>query len=228
VDSALEIGFTIAQEICMARKTQIFSTEFPYHVSARSVNRDWFFTPLVNVWKIMEEQLFFLHHAFGFRIHSFVLMANHFHLLVTTPQGNLSEGMNYFMRESSRQIGFLSHRINQTYGARYSRSLIEHPNYYLHAYKYIYRNPVQAGICQRVEHYRFSTLHGLLGFGHLLIPLELDRNLLADPEKTLAWLNNAPSEEHRLVVKRAMRKSVYRYPNDRKRSRPHELVSGDY
>ncbi len=124
----------------------------------------------------MTRQLYFVSHAFNLRVHAFVLMNNHFHLIVRTPDGNLSDAMRYFMRETSREITFVSGRINQTYGSRFHRSLLHSPLYYLHAYKYLYRNPVEAGLCELVEEYKFSSLQGLLGETWLDVPVREDDN----------------------------------------------------
>ena len=40
----------------------------------------------------------------GFRVHSFVLMSNHYHLLLETPQANLSEGMGWLQNAFNRRI----------------------------------------------------------------------------------------------------------------------------
>ena len=193
----------------MARSTSIISSEFPFHVSARCTNREWFKIPLPEVWEIMSEYLHFLHRGFFFRIHSFVLMSNHFHMLVRTPQGNLSEGMNYFMRETSRQIGFESKRINQIYGTRFHRTVIKNMHHYLHVYKYVYRNPIEAGLDDKVEKYPFSTIHGLLGRSRLIIPIEEDSTLFSSVHSTLTWLNTRPSEENYFEIQRALKRREF-------------------
>ena len=120
------------------------NSDFPFHITGRCINKDWFSMPLHEVWTIMSDQLYFLHHAFEFEILSFVLMSNHFHLMVRTPKANLADGMAYFMRETSRSIIKDSERINQTYGSRYGRCLIHSNHHLMNAYKYIYHNPVKA------------------------------------------------------------------------------------
>jgi REP element-mobilizing transposase RayT len=88
----------------MPRKTLIRSSEHPYHISARCINKDWFRLPIEDIWKIFEDYLCHVSHVYDLRIHSFVLMSNHFHLLASTPQGNIDKVMNYLMREVSRNI----------------------------------------------------------------------------------------------------------------------------
>lgn len=182
-------------------------TELPYHVTARCINREWFSLDMHVVWEVMVRHLFFVNFAFNLRIHAFVLMSNHFHMIVRTPDANLSQAMAYFMRETSRELTKLGNRENQTYGGRFHRSLLSSPLYYLHAYKYLYRNPVKAGLCRRVQDYPFSSLQGLLGETWLEVPVCEDDHWssLASRESTLLWLNAAPSEEHWDQVRTALK-----------------------
>ena len=213
----------------MPRKYLPINSEFPYHISARTNNQDWFSISLKTVWEIMSEQLFFANHAYGLKIHSFVLMANHFHLLATSPSGNLSSAMNYFMRETSRAISRESGRTNHVYGGRYHKSLISNSHYYFHAYKYVYRNPIEAEICQRAEDYEFSTLFNLLGREKTIIPLVEDTILFENLQSTLDWLNRKPAVDTKEKVKRALRKTVFAIGNDNGGcARPNNLLTSSY
>jgi len=209
--------------LSMPRKIFEKSSEFPYHVTARCINREWFCIPLNEVWGIMEDYLHFIVHSYGVKIHGFVLMNNHFHLLISAPQNNLSEAMNYFMRETSRALSREVGRINQTYGNRYYRSLIKSHHYYLHAYKYLYRNPVEAGLIQKPELYPYSTLPGLLGLQPLRIPLTEDPTLFDSIESTLEWLNLQPDEKDRESIRQALKRGVFEIPRERGTSKAHRL-----
>ncbi len=200
----------------------------PIHISARCINKQWFDLPLEQVWRIFENYLFFVHHAFEIEIISFVLMSNHFHLLVRVPQGNLSQAMNYFMRETSRQIGRDAGRINQTYGGRYFRCYIHSNNYFLSAYKYVYRNPVESGAAKKVEDYKFSSLYAILGGQHSMIPIAQDQLLFSDIAGTLHWLNAGRESSNYLAMKSALKKKKMEFGNDRKTRKPHILTTDLY
>jgi REP element-mobilizing transposase RayT len=161
------------------------------------------------VWKIMCRHLHFLSFGFNVKIHSFVLMSNHFHLLATTPEANLSQAMAYFMKATSTELTSAGNRINQTYGARHFRSIVEKNHYYELCYKYIYRNPVVAGLCDLVEDYKYSTLQGLLGQSRLDIPVCEDHLLFSNIESTLRWLNTPSTAENWEVVKSAMKRQRF-------------------
>jgi REP element-mobilizing transposase RayT len=171
----------------------------------------------------MERQLHFVAHAFDLRILAFVLMSNHFHLLLLALRGNLSEAMAYFLRETSRELTFSSCRLNQTYGGRFFRSNIRSSHYFLNCYKYVYRNPVEAGLTLQAEAYPWSTLNGLLGESHLQIPVYEDATLFSDVEGTLSWLNQRPKKENWLAVEKGLRRQVFTLPKDPNTKKPHEL-----
>lgn len=189
----------------------------PYHVTARCINREWFHLPIDHVWNIFSIYLHFAHYSFGLQIHSFVLMDNHFHMIVSTPEGNLDEIMNYLMREVSRNIARDSGRINQTFGGPYYWSLLQSPHYYLCAYKYVYRNPVEAGLIEKVEDYPYSTLSGIKGSNHLLIPVAHDDTFFNNPDSTLIWLNNSYPKQAKEDIRNALRKREFKFGLDKDR-----------
>lgn len=168
-----------------------------------------------DVWTIMSDYLYFISHAYNFRIHAFVLMQNHYHLLGSAPLGYLSPAMQYFLAQTSRQITKCAGRINHTWRARFFRCEIQTEHYYMHAYKYFYRNPVEAGVCERVEDYQFSTIPGLLGQRKLIIPVHSDDTLFSDISGTLDWLNTPTNPDYRDVIRRALRRSKFKLPRDK-------------
>lgn len=198
--------------LCMGRNRFICHTELPYHITARCINRDWFSVEPENVWRVMATHLHFIHLAFGIRIHAFVLMSNHFHLIASAPNGNLSEAMRFFMSESGRDLRTFSERINVTYGSRFHRSLLSNQLYYQHAYKYLYRNPVMAGLCERVEDYRYSTLRSLLGLEKMEVPVCDDTHWETWGSRfaTLEWLNTDPGHEDWEKIQKGLRRSVFK------------------
>ncbi|WP_407652951.1 transposase [Bdellovibrio svalbardensis] len=172
----------------------------------------------------MSNYLFFISTAYKIEIHSFVLMNNHFHLIARFPENNMSEAMNYFMRETSRVISRSSMRINQTYGGRYFRSAITKPHYLEHVYKYVYRNPIEAGLASNAEEYPYSTLSILLGKKNGIIPLIRDPRL--EPkllESTLRWLNKKPVSEDKEEVRKALRKPQFTLTTKAKNMFVHHL-----
>jgi hypothetical protein len=140
-------------------------------------------------------------------------MPNHFHLIASTPDADLDRVMMDFMRTITRTIQFISGRTGHIFGGPYRQSLIDSTRYFAHAFKYVYRNPVKGGICEKVEDYPYGTLSGLLGRQHLALPLFYPFDLGGfygipdeDSEDFLRWLNQPFPSEQEALVRRALGK----------------------
>ena len=195
----------------MSRKKFTCNPELPYHITARCINREWFSIDMPIVWKIMTKHLHFIHLAYNVRIVAFVLMSNHFHLIIRAPEGNLSEAMQFFMSQTGRDLRENSHRINRCFGGRFHRSLLTSHHYFNHAYKYLYQNPVVAGIAKLPEDYPFSTLPGLLGRAKLDVPIcdDISWESLDSRLATLKWLGREPDPHDWKKIKKALKKSEF-------------------
>lgn len=96
------------------------------------------------------------------RIAAYCLMPNHYHMLIQTPEANISRSMRhlngvYTQRYNSR------HRCDgQLFRGRYKSILIGTDSYLLQAVRYIHRNPLQAGLVQNLEAYKWSSHIGYL------------------------------------------------------------------
>lgn len=198
----------------MPKKHVIRDPEASYHVSVRCNNKDWFALPICEVWDIFERYLFFLHAGFCIEIQGFVLMNNHFHLLLRAPLQNLPEAMNYLLRETSRRIGERTNRLNHIYGGPYHWTIIREWRHLHIAYKYLYRNPVEAGLAEFVEEYPFSTLQLLLGKKHSLIPIKDPLEFADQPEELLFWMNYTWSSEQVEGVRKTLYKSEFKWPQN--------------
>lgn len=199
----------------MARKKLIRSAHFPYHVTARSNNREPFHADIETVWRILLESSFEISVLYQTQVHALVLMPNHFHLLATAPQEDLGIVMRDFMRSVTLAINRVSGRSGRVFGATYHWSLIDSPTYFCHALKYVYRNPVRAKLCPQAEDYPFSTLWGLLGNEHLIIPIyypyQWDHipRLPAGYDHLLKWINTPFKTEHEKVIQLGFRRATY-------------------
>ena len=195
----------------MPRRIVPFSNSYPIHINARAINKEPFNAPVNLVWQTMENYLSLVSRMYLLKIYSFVLMPNHFHLIVKPTQDNLGVALNYFMRETSKEIGRLTGRINQVYGGRAYKTVITSERHFLIAYKYVYRNPVKANLCRNVEDFPFSTLSFLTGRIKSVLPLEEDTQLFCPDfsQKTIDWLNTKPLERHENEVRLALRRRVF-------------------
>lgn len=209
----------------MSRPKYIPSTDLPYHITARSHNKDAFRLPPELMWPLVCDELTRLHFIHDFQILSFVLMPNHFHMITVTPKANLPEGMHSFMTHVSKQINAMTGNLNQNFGARHFRCLMTSHHYLLNAYKYVYRNPVKAGLCRRVEDYRYSSLQMYLGLQPIAYPLSEDCTLMNDIDSTLAWLNKTHSNSQWKDIRIALKHSEFKLPRKGGNKEPNELES---
>lgn len=176
-----------------------------------------------HVWSIMEDTLFLTQKCFDIKIHSFVLMSNHYHMILSAPQKNLSLAVGRFAQQTSLTIVKATGRINNLWAQRFHRCEITSLHYFYNAYKYVYQNPVRASICEKVEDYPYSTLHGLLGRAKLLVPVSDDAILFdGDFNKNLDWLNARPSDENSDAIRRGLRRQKFTLPKINSRLHPLE------
>lgn len=156
----------------MARSIRI---EFPgayYHVMARGNRREAIFR------NDKDRQLFVKTldetcARTGWRVHAWVLMSNHYHLLVETPEANLAGGMQWLQNTYTRRFN-TSHRAwGRLFGDRYKAVLVEGTGgyYYERLVDYIHLNPVRAKLVrprrgQSLLDYKWSSVaqgHALAG-----------------------------------------------------------------
>ena len=205
----------------MPRKTLIRSAVCPYHVTARSNNRepfDRFLFSLDSVWNELAQQCFEISILFGVQIHAFVLMPNHIHMLISTPNEDLGLVMQHWMRSGTRSLNLHSGHSGHIFSGRYHWTIIDSPTYYSHAFKYVYRNPVRAGLCESVQDYTFSTLSGLAGSRNLPFPIHYpfrkDNHIFIPDsfDEMVSWLNHPFKIEHLKAIQKAMNRTRYQPP----------------
>lgn len=198
----------------MPRKKLIRSSTLPYHVTARCNNRDPFFLSVPTVWRILLQELREVHDRYGCHVHAFVLMPNHFHLMISTPNEDLGIIMKFFMQSITKKINSKSRRIGRVFGARYHWSMIDNDHYLDCAFKYIYRNPVKAQLSPKVESYPYSSLRSLLEGAESMIPLSPVHGFQSlfpsdDVEGFVEWLNQPFPREEDEMIRKGFKKTIF-------------------
>ncbi len=103
--------------------------------------------------------------------HAYVLMSNHFHLLVCTPKGNLCEYMRHFNISYTAAFNRRHGRVGHLYQGRYKAILVDQDGYLLELSRYVQLNPIRiksyrgSAVGERIrylEGYRWSSLPGYL------------------------------------------------------------------
>ncbi len=193
----------------MPRKPLIRTAIFPYHITNRSNNKEHFYVKPDELWSICMEALEKTTKLFKCEIHCFVLMSNHYHLIVSTPEENIGDVMRYFQREVARQANKNSSRVNHFFGGRYKWSVIGSETYFWNAVKYVFRNPVEAGLCHRVEEFKYSSLNSVpKNFNWELTDVFYDRSKKIQLD--LEWLNKSFTELQKSAVSGALRRREFK------------------
>jgi putative transposase len=143
----------------MARQPRIDVAGIPQHVIQRGVNRSVCFLDDYD----RNDYLFSLHQAAeqrDCRIHAYVLMTNHVHLLVTgDAQGCVSAMMQSLGRRYVRKFNKRHDRTGTLWEGRFKSCLVDSERYVLTCYRYIELNPVRAGIVEKPGEYPWSSVH---------------------------------------------------------------------
>ena len=129
----------------MARSLRIQYPGAYYHVMARGNRREAIFLD-------DDDRRFFLKavsqacEMTGWRVHAWVLMGNHYHLFIETPEGNLVEGMKWLQNTYTRRYNVRHRAWGRVFGDRYKAVLVEGgaAHYYQTLVDYIHLNPVRA------------------------------------------------------------------------------------
>jgi len=130
----------------MPRKQRI---EFPgavYHVISRGNYRKELFLS-ENTGRAFERTIFETAQRCGWKLHAYVIMSNHYHLAVETPEPNLVEGMKWLQSTFATRFNRLRKERGHVFQGRYKSILIGEGRSLLRLVDYIHLNPVRAGIC---------------------------------------------------------------------------------
>jgi REP element-mobilizing transposase RayT len=95
--------------------------------------------------------------------HAYCLMTNHFHLLVETPEANLSRGMRQLNGLYTQRFNRAHERVGHILQGRYGAVLVERDAHLLELARYVVLNPVRAGLVGDAEDYPWSSLRATLG-----------------------------------------------------------------
>lgn len=167
----------------MARLARLSIPGYLHHVVQRGNNRQAIFASSAD-YEMMLALLFQNALKFGVAIHAYVLMGNHFHMLVTPDTGGgLSQMMQAVGRRYVRYFNDSHGRSGTLWEGRYRSTLIEAERYLLPCMAYIDLNPVRAGSVVDARDYPWSS------HGHYA-GLRVDRNL--QPHALFWSLGNTP------------------------------------
>ncbi len=140
----------------MARPLRIQYPGAFYHVTARGNEQKDIFKSR----RDREKFLSYLSSAssrYGAVVHCYCLMSNHYHLLLETPEGNLSQIMRHINGAYTTYFNIKRKRSGHLLQGRYKAILVEADEYALDLSRYIHLNPVKVGLVECPEQYDWSS-----------------------------------------------------------------------
>ncbi len=127
----------------MARPLRIEFAGALYHVMARGNQRQVIFHDAKDYSRFLET-LGEACQKTGWRIHAYVLMSNHYHLLLETPEANLVAGMKWLQGTYTQRHNTRHHACGHLFQGRYKAAPVDANGYFAVVSTYIHLNPARA------------------------------------------------------------------------------------
>jgi hypothetical protein len=129
-------------------------------------------------------------------------MQNHYHLLIKTPEGNLGRAMRHINGLYTQRYNRMKKTDGPLFRGRYKAIRVEEDRYPLQLSRYIHRNPLEAGIKEKLERYPWSS------YAHYLGKAKAPQWLY--PQEVLAQLNTQShvSEKYQAYVAQGIDKEL--------------------
>jgi REP element-mobilizing transposase RayT len=146
----------------MARPLRL---EFPgalYHVTARGNARAAIFEDDADC-QCFLDTLGRVTTRYNWLCHAYCLMGNHYHLMIETPEGNLSQGMRQLNALYTQGFNRRHRRVGHVLQGRFKAILVDRDSYLLELCRYVVLNPVRAKMVKHPKQYRWSSYRASAG-----------------------------------------------------------------
>jgi putative transposase len=146
----------------MARPLRIEYPGAVYHVTGRGNARQ-------DVFLCDEDRLGFLaileqvNRRYNWICHAYCLMDNHYHLVIETPDGNLSRGMRQLGGVYTQAFNRRHERVGHLFQGRFKAILVQKQSHLLETVRYVVLNPVRAEIVSSIDDWPWSSFHATMG-----------------------------------------------------------------
>ena len=140
----------------MARQLRIEYAGAYYHVLSRGNNLNEIFlgdddrNDFLDILAEMSER-------FDIEVYAYVLMSNHYHLLLRTLKPNLSKSMQWLGTRYTRSFNIRNKQSGHLFQGRFKSIIVESGAYLMQLSCYIHRNPLRAGVVDRLAKYKWSS-----------------------------------------------------------------------
>lgn len=148
----------------MARPLRIEYEGAVYHVTSRGNERK-------SIFRDDEDREIFLNtlekvnRRCNWLCHAYCLMDNHYHLIIETPDGNLSKGMRQLNGVYTQMFNMRHKRAGHIFQGRYKAILIQKESHLLEVCRYVVLNPVRSKTVEKPEEWEWSSYRATVGSG---------------------------------------------------------------
>ncbi|MCB9073046.1 MAG: hypothetical protein H6623_05460 [Bdellovibrionaceae bacterium] len=178
-------------------KTRIYNFDpYYFHVVGKCSDKKWPSESFMDVWELFVQALqeLSLNHI---KTHAFVLMSNHYHWLCSSSSRDIDlewfhEALTFDFNHSVQMQEILGRgSVRPVFESKAEIMKLEHIVSLKNAYRYIYRNPIEAGLVKKAEYYPYSTLPYLLGHTNKTLAFVCHdiMHLIYDPKTVLEFIN---------------------------------------
>ncbi len=146
----------------MARPLRIEYPGVLYHVTTRG-------NAGARIFKTDKDREYFLNllgfiiERFHWLCHAWCLMDNHYHLILETPEGNLSRGMRQLNGIYTQKYNWKYTKTGHVFQGRYKAILVGKESYLLELCRYVVLNPVRANIVKSPQDWKWSSYRSTTG-----------------------------------------------------------------
>lgn len=146
----------------MARPLRLEYPGAVYHITARGNERKKIYREEKD-YDLFQAVLAEVVEDTNWLLHSYCLMPNHYHLLLETPEPNLSKGMRQLNGIYTQKFNYKHKRAGHLFQGRYKAIIVEKEAHLLELCRYVVLNPVRAGIVDSPQRWRPSSYLATIG-----------------------------------------------------------------
>lgn len=157
----------------MSRPLRIEFAGALYHVTSRGDGREDIYLDDGDR-ELFLEVLADVVERFNWTVHAYCLMGNHYHLLLETPDGNLSKGMRQLNGVYTQRFNAKHRRVGHVFQGRYKAIVVQKEAYLLELARYIVLNPVRARMVRSAKDWPWSSYRPSAGLAECPAWLETD------------------------------------------------------
>jgi putative transposase len=146
----------------MARPLRIEFDGALYHLTSRGNERKPIFKDLTDR-ALFLNTLSEVKERFHWLCHAYCLMDNHYHLVIETPDGNLSKGMRQLNGVYTQGFNRRHHRVGHLFQGRFTGILVQKESHFLEVCRYVVLNPVRAKAVKHPKEWAWSSYRATAG-----------------------------------------------------------------